>query len=192
MTRIIAGEYGGRRIQTPKGDGTRPTSDRVREALFSSLESELGGFDGLRVLDLFAGSGALGLEALSRGAEWATFVEAANQAATVVQRNLRDLGARGTVVRTKAERFVVDGDADLFGLVFVDPPYAMPTQQVAALVEAIAESFAADDALFVVERASRDPFAWPDGLESLRSKKYGETTLWFGRTGASAEVRSLA
>jgi 16S rRNA (guanine966-N2)-methyltransferase len=191
MTRIIAGEYGGRRIQTPKGDGTRPTSDRVREALFSSLESELGGFDGLRVLDLFAGSGALGLEALSRGAEWATFVEAANQAATVVQRNLTDLGAAGTVVRTKAERFVVDGDADLFDLVFVDPPYAMPTQQVAALVEAITESFAAEDALFVVERATRDPFAWPDGVEGLRSKKYGETTLWFGRTGTSAEVRSL-
>ena len=86
MTRIIAGEHGGRRIQTPKGDGTRPTSDRVREALFSSLESELGGLDGLRVLDLFAGSGALGLEAVSRGAAWATFVEAAQQAATVVVR----------------------------------------------------------------------------------------------------------
>ncbi|MET0448620.1 MAG: RsmD family RNA methyltransferase, partial [Aeromicrobium sp.] len=85
MTRIIAGELGGRRIQTPKGDGTRPTSDRVREALFSSLESELGGFDGLRVLDLFAGSGALGLEALSRGAEWATFVEADAKAAAVVK-----------------------------------------------------------------------------------------------------------
>jgi 16S rRNA (guanine966-N2)-methyltransferase len=90
-------------------------------------------------------------------------------------------------VRTKAERFVADGDADLFDLVFVDPPYAMATQQVAALVEAVAESFAADDALFVVERATRDPFAWPEGVEGLRDKKYGETRLWYGR----AAVRSL-
>jgi 16S rRNA (guanine966-N2)-methyltransferase len=181
MTRIIAGEYGGRRIQTPKGDGTRPTSDRVREALFSSLESELGGFEGVRVLDLFAGSGALGIEALSRGAEHAVFVEASQQAAAVVKRNLTDLGASGTVVRSKAERFVVDGDADLFDLVFVDPPYAMASAQVTALVDAVKESFAAEGALFVVERATRDPFVWPDGAEGLRSKKYGETSLWYGR-----------
>jgi 16S rRNA (guanine966-N2)-methyltransferase len=181
MTRIIAGAYGGRRIQTPKGDGTRPTSDRVREALFSSLESELGGFDGLRVLDLFAGSGALGLEALSRGAEWATFVEADPKAATVVRRNLDDLGADGEVERDRAERWVDAGDADLFDLVFIDPPYAMTTRQVTALVDALKESFAATDALFVVERATRDPFVWPEGVEALRSKKYGETTLWYGR-----------
>ena len=187
MTRIIAGRYGGRRIQTPKGDGTRPTSDRVREALFSSLASELGGFDGLRVLDLFAGSGALGLEALSRGAEHAVFVEASNQAASVVRRNLSDLGASGSVARSKAEKWVVDGDADLFGLVFVDPPYALPTSTVADLVAAVAESFATPDALFVVERSTRDPFVWPDDVEALRSRKYGETTLWFGR----AAVRSL-
>ena len=181
MTRIIAGASGGRRIQTPKGDGTRPTSDRVREAMFSSLESELGGFDGLRVLDLFAGSGALGLEALSRGAVFARFVEANAQAASVVSRNLADLGADGAVSRVKAERWAVDGDADLFDLVFVDPPYAMATQQVASLVAAVSEGFAADDALFVVERATRDPFVWPDGVEGLRSKKYGETTIWYGR-----------
>lgn len=181
MTRIIAGTFGGRRIQTPKGDGTRPTSDRVREALFSSLESELGGFDGLRVLDLFAGSGALGLEALSRGATFARFVEASGQAASVVQRNIADLGASAAVSRVKAERWVVDGDADLFDLVFVDPPYAMATDQVAALVAAVAEGFAADGALFVVERSTRDPFTWPAGVEALRSKKYGETTLHYGR-----------
>ena len=182
MTRIIAGSFGGRRITTPKGDGTRPTSDRVREALFSSLESELGGFDEeLRVLDLFAGSGALGLEALSRGAGHAVFVETSNQAAAVVQRNLRDLGASGRVERAKAERWVEDGDADLFGLVFVDPPYAMPTQQVSALVRAVRESWTEPDALFVVERATRDPFVWPENVEGLRSRKYGETTLWYGR-----------
>ena len=187
MTRIIAGAYGGRRIQTPKGDGTRPTSDRVREALFSSLESELGGFDGVRVLDLFAGSGALGLEALSRGAAHAVFVEANTAAAGVVKRNLGDLGASGSVVRTKAERWVEDGDRETFDLVFVDPPYAMATAALAELVAAVDESFASPAALFVVERATRDPFTWPAGVEPSRSKKYGETTLWFGRSA----VRSL-
>jgi 16S rRNA (guanine966-N2)-methyltransferase len=187
MTRIIAGQYGGRRIQTPKGDGTRPTSDRVREAMFSSLESELGGFAGLRVLDLFAGSGALGLEALSRGAEFAVFVETHTQAAAVIKRNISDLRASGEVQRTKAERWVEDGTPDAFGLIFIDPPYDLATGHVTALVAAISESFAAADALFVVERATRDPFVWPGGVEALRDKKYGETTLWFGQ----AAVRSL-
>lgn len=182
MTRIIAGAYGGRRIQTPKGDGTRPTSDRVREALFSSLESELGGFDSeLRVLDVFAGSGALGIEALSRGAGFAVFVEAHSQAASVIKRNLADLGAPGRVDRSKAERWVEDGAPDAYGLIFIDPPYALPTAQVTALVAGIKESFSTDDALFVVERSTRDPFFWPDTVEGLRSKKYGETTLHFGR-----------
>jgi 16S rRNA (guanine966-N2)-methyltransferase len=181
MTRIIAGAWGGRRIQTPKGDGTRPTSDRVREAMFSSLASELGSFDDLVVLDLFAGSGALGLEALSRGAAHAVFVEASSQAASVVQRNLRDLGAKGSVERSKAERWVEDDAADVFDLVFVDPPYALPTADVARLVGAVKQSCATPDTLFVVERATRDPFTWPEGIDPLRSKKYGETTLWYGR-----------
>lgn len=181
MTRIIAGKYGGRRIQTPKGDGTRPTSDRVREALFSSLESELGGFDGLDVLDLFAGSGALGLEALSRGAERATFVESDARAAAVVKANVKDLGAAAVVQRTTAERFVETGIPGPFGLIFVDPPYAMSTEKVAALVAALKQSHPDADALFVVERSTRDPFVWPDGVEGIRSKKYGETTLWYGR-----------
>ncbi|MCW2789878.1 MAG: rsmD [Aeromicrobium sp.] len=181
MTRIIAGTHGGRRIQTPKGDGTRPTSDRVREAMFSSLESELGGFADLVVLDLFAGSGALGLEALSRGAASATFVEADARAAAVIKTNLRELGASGTVARAKAERWIEDDAADAFDLVFVDPPYAVTTAGVARLVAAIKDSFATPDTLFVVERATRDPFEWPAGIEPLRDKKYGETTLWYGR-----------
>jgi 16S rRNA (guanine966-N2)-methyltransferase len=106
MTRIIAGTHGGRRIQTPKGDGTRPTSDRVREALFSSLESELGGFSGLRVLDLFAGSGALGLESVSRGAEFAQFVESDAKAAAVIKANIRELGVNAAVARMKAAAFI--------------------------------------------------------------------------------------
>ncbi|AXT84580.1 16S rRNA (guanine(966)-N(2))-methyltransferase RsmD [Aeromicrobium sp. A1-2] len=182
MTRIIAGQYGGRRIQTPKGDGTRPTSDRVREALFSSLESELGGFVAeLRVLDLFAGSGALGLEALSRGAGSAQFVESDPKAAAVVRANVKELGAPAAVARVTAERYLRDTPAEAFSLVFIDPPYALPTAQVAALVATIKASCAAPEALFVVERSTRDPFVWPDGVEGLRSKKYGETTLWYGR-----------
>jgi len=181
MTRIIAGQHGGRRIQTPKGDGTRPTSDRVREAMFSSLESELGGFDGLRVLDLFAGSGALGLEALSRGAELAVFVEASSQAAAVIARNVAELGVAGDVERSKVERWIEDGSPDAFDLVLIDPPYAFATASVTALVAAVKESFASADAVFVVERATRDPFVWPEGVAGLRHKKYGETTLYFGR-----------
>jgi 16S rRNA (guanine966-N2)-methyltransferase len=182
MTRIIAGEYGGRRIQTPKGDGTRPTSDRVREALFSSLESELGGFDDLYVLDLFAGSGALGLESLSRGAEHATFVEQDRRAAAVIRSNIKDLGVEhAEVITWSASAFVERTLQDpRFELVFIDPPYALATDLVTGLVSKLSE-YSATDALFVVERATRDPFVWPEGVEPLKHKAYGETTLWYGR-----------
>lgn len=181
MTRIIAGSLGGRRIETPKGDGTRPTSDRVREALFSALESELGGFDDLEVLDLFAGSGALGLEALSRGAGRATFVESDRRAAATIRRNIDALGVIGAVVQPiKAASFVGRTHDSRFDLVLVDPPYALATSAVAALVETLSDR-AARGALFVVERATRDPFEWPSGVEALRHKAYGETTLWYGR-----------
>lgn len=181
MTRIIAGAYGGRQIKTPKGDGTRPTSDRVREALFSSLRSELGSFADVRVLDLFAGSGALGLEALSRGAAHAVFVEADARAAAVVKANLADLKASGRVLKTTAEKYVATVEGGPFDLIFVDPPYAMSTQAVAALVDALARACADVEPLFVVERSSRDPFQWPSSVSALRDKKYGETTLWYGR-----------
>ena len=182
MTRIIAGTYGGRRIQTPKGDGTRPTSDRVREAMFSSIESELGGFDHeLRVLDLFAGSGALGLEALSRGAGWCEFVESDRRAAAIIKENLSFLGLRSArMTVSRVEAYVANGTEDHFGLVFLDPPYAMPTAEVAKVVADLG-SLTRSDALFVVERATRDPFTWPEGVEGLRDKKYGETTVWYGR-----------
>ena len=180
MTRIIAGAYGGRRIETPKGDGTRPTSDRVREAMFSSLESELGGFDGLHVLDLFAGSGALGLEAASRGASHVVFVESDQRAAAVIKANIRVLGANASVARMKAGVFVESPIEPAFDVVFIDPPYALATDAVAAIVRRLKERTAAE-ALFVVERATRDPFEWPEGVEALRHKKYGETTVWYGR-----------
>jgi 16S rRNA (guanine966-N2)-methyltransferase len=181
MTRIIAGEYGGRRIPTPKGDGPRPTRDRVREAMFSTIRSELGGFEDVRVLDLFAGSGALGLEALSRGASFGQFVESDQRAAAVIKGNISTLGANATVIRATVSAFLERPHDDRpFDLVFLDPPYAMPTDQVQGVVRGLSP-LTGDAALLVVERATRDPFAWPEGVEGLKHKAYGETTLWYGR-----------
>lgn len=178
MTRIVAGRWGGRRLATPTGTGTRPTSDRVREAMFASIQSELGSLDGLRVLDLFAGSGALGLEALSRGAESVDLVEADAKAAAVIRRNVADLGAGGARVhRVNAERFVA-GAGGAYDLVLLDPPYAVPTDVVAALVAGLPLEAGG---LIVVERATRDPFVWPETRSGLRERRYGETALWYGR-----------
>lgn len=180
MTRIVAGRWGGRRIETPKGDGTRPTSDRVREAMFSSLESELGGFhEEMRVLDLYAGSGALGIEALSRGADTAVFVESDKRAAAVIERNLAELGATsGSVWRMTADRFLESHDH--FHLVFIDPPYAVPSEQLTLQVGRLVDMLA-PGAIVVVERSTRTSFAWPEPLTALRDKAYGETRLWYGR-----------
>ena len=176
MTRIIAGAWGGRRLATPRGSDTRPTSDRVREALFSSLESELGGFDGIGVLDLYAGSGALGLEALSRGAARVDLVESGKAAAKVIAANIAELGARGAKVhRTTAERFV-DACTEAYDLVLLDPPYDMPTTDLTRLVAVLPAG-----GLVVVERSTRDRFTWPDHRTGLRERAYGETTLWYGR-----------
>jgi len=178
MTRVIAGAWGGRRLAVPKGSETRPTSDRVREALFSSLESELGGFDALHVLDLYAGSGALGLEALSRGAARADFVEADRKAAAVIKRNVAGLdlpAARARVHVSPVDRFL-SHTSDRFDLIFIDPPYKLPTDELTAVVDALPPG-----GLVVVERSSRDPFVWPATRSALRERKYGETTLWYGR-----------
>lgn len=178
MTRVIAGRWGGRRLRTPPGDGTRPTSDRVRESLFASLVSLFGGLDGLRVLDVYAGSGALALEALSRGAASADLVESDRRAAQVAQRNVRDLGAEAVVHRTSAASFVGSATGP-YDLVLLDPPYAVSTDDVAAVVSGL-HAVLADDAVVVVERSTRTPFAWPPGFEGFRERAHGETTVWFG------------
>ncbi|HPU12202.1 MAG TPA: 16S rRNA (guanine(966)-N(2))-methyltransferase RsmD [Aeromicrobium sp.] len=179
MTRVISGKWGGRRLQTPAGDKTRPTSDRVREAAFSSLGSLLGGFDGLRVLDLFAGSGALAFEALSRGAAHADLIEADAKVVAVIKRNAEILEASVRVHRTSAEKFVEHATGP-WDLVFIDPPYAMATAEVSALVAQLRPSLS-EGALVVVERSRRDPFIWPENFEAVRDKAYGETQLWYGR-----------
>ncbi len=183
MTRIIGGSAGGRRLRTPSGDATRPTSDRVREALFSSIEAWAGSLQGLRFLDLYAGSGAVGLEAWSRGAAAVTLVESDRRTADLVRSNARDLGADVHVVTATVAAFLGHpsaGDHHAYDLVFSDPPYPLDSGAVAADLAALVPWLAAD-ALVVVERSARSPEpVWPDGLERQRTKRYGETVLWYG------------
>lgn len=177
MTRIIAGAWGGRRLATPRGSDTRPTSDRVREALFSSLESELGGFDGLRVLDLYAGSGALGLEALSRGAAHVDLVESGRPAAAAIAANIAELATRAARLhRTTAERFLATC-RETYDLVLLDPPYQDDPTGVLTGIVGVLRS----EGLVVAERSSRSPFAWPAGMTGIRDKAYGDTRLWYGQ-----------
>lgn len=186
MTRIIGGVAGGRRLQTPKGDHTRPTSDRVREALFSALEFWAGSFHDLRFLDLYAGSGAIGLEAWSRGATRVTLVESDRRTADLVRANARAIGCDAADVRAQSVTAVLAGGASTpYDIVFSDPPYPLSDEALAGDLALLrANGWLADDALVVVERGSRSPEpTWPAGLEPLPGKKgrkkYGETTLWF-------------
>ncbi|WP_433264162.1 16S rRNA (guanine(966)-N(2))-methyltransferase RsmD [Actinosynnema sp. CS-041913] len=180
MTRIVAGVAGGRRLQVPPR-GTRPTSDRVREALFSSLEA-LVDLDGARVLDLYAGSGALGLEALSRGAAHATFVESDKRAAEVLKANAKALGLPGATVVNRTAEAVVGAPADEpCDVVFADPPYAVTDEELGRVLHALVDQgWTGGDSLVIVERAARsaEPI-WPRPLESLRTKRYGDTALYW-------------
>ena len=184
MTRIIAGSAGGRRLRTPRGELTRPTSDRVREALFSALESTLGSLEGIRFLDLYAGSGAVGLEALSRGAAAAVMVEQDRRTATLVRDNARTvgLGDRAQVVGSSAARFLAEAAPEEHDVVFLDPPYGLSREAVEAdLALLAARGWLADDALVVVERSARDAaLTWPEGYAEGRLRRYGETALVFG------------
>jgi 16S rRNA (guanine(966)-N(2))-methyltransferase RsmD len=185
MTRIIAGTHGGRRIATPEGADTRPTADRVREALFGSL----GPVDGLRVLDLYAGSGAVGLEALSRGADHALLVESDPKAAKVARENvaLLGVGRQAVLAVGRVEQTLVYGpDGDPYDLVYADPPYALPEEELAAVLATLAgKGWLAPDATVVVERSRRSPEpGWPGGVPGItpeRCRRYGDTVLWYGR-----------
>lgn len=180
--RIVAGVAGGRRLAVPP-TGTRPTSDRVREALFSALAHEPG-LAGVAVLDLCAGSGALGLEALSRGATTVLFVESDRRAAAVLRRNVDAVGLPGAQVRAQPVAVVLAGPADrAYDLLLVDPPYAVPDVEVAGwLTAASGRGWLAPAATVVVERASRGgPFGWPAPWRAVRERRYGETTLHVAR-----------
>lgn len=183
MTRIIAGVAGGRRLRTPKGAATRPTTDRVREAVFSSLEADIGSLADYRFLDLFAGSGAVGLEARSRGASYALLVESSRVTAAVTRVNVEALGLGSVeVLESPAERL---SSRPPFGgpydVVFADPPYSYPASRLSGLLSALSlAGWYGRDARLVVERPSRDTWNWPAGVLGLRERKYGETTVWHG------------
>ncbi|RVW05426.1 16S rRNA (guanine(966)-N(2))-methyltransferase RsmD [Rhodococcus xishaensis] len=178
MTRIVAGRAGGRRLKVP-ASGTRPTPERVREALFSSLDSRID-LEGAAVLDLYAGSGALGLEALSRGAEYVLLVESDVKAAAVIRQNMTAVGLSGAVVRTAPVAAVVGSVAEReFDVVLADPPYAITGEDVtAALGTLVANGWVGEGSIVVVERSSRSAETrWPDGLQPERVKRYGETRI---------------
>ena len=184
MTRIIGGTAGGRRLRTPTGDATRPTSDRVREALFSALESQLGSLSGLRFLDLYAGSGAVGLEATSRGVGVLTSVESNRRTARMVQANATALGFRTVeVLAEPVARVLAVPPRAPFDVVFADPPYPLANEELeGALALLVTHDWVASGSLVVVERSVRtvEP-AWPGGLVREREKTYGETVLWYLR-----------
>lgn len=179
MTRIIAGTWGGRTLQVPRS-GSRPTSERVREALFSRLE-HLDVLDAAYVLDLYAGSGALGLEALSRGADRADLVEKSEAASTIIARNIRTLGATSAHVhRVAARRFVQTTDLT-FSLVFADPPYDLPAAELEdVFTDLLTRNLLEAGSLIVLEQSRRAPaLTWPRPLEVTDERRYGDTRITF-------------
>ena len=184
MTRIISGLAGGRRIDTPPGSGTRPTSDRVREALFSRLE-HLDAVHHAKVLDLYAGSGALGLEAASRGATSVLLVESDWAAVAVVRKNIAELGLSGVSVRADVvEQALLIGPASeqaRCDLVLADPPYDVTEEALGdVLTLLVTHGWLSGDALVVVERSARSPEPrWPQGLDGAGERRYGDTKMWF-------------
>ncbi|WP_029391749.1 16S rRNA (guanine(966)-N(2))-methyltransferase RsmD [Streptomyces xiaopingdaonensis] len=194
MTRVIAGAAGGRRLSVPQGGSTRPTSDRAREALFSSWEAQLGGaggWRGLHLLDLYAGSGAVGLEALSRGAAHVLLVEADAGALRTLRENVRSVGLPGAEVRAaKAARLAAEPAPEHpYDVVFLDPPYAVTDDALREILLTLRTGgWLSEIALATVERSTRGgEFRWPEGFDAMRSRRYGEATLWYGRA-AEREV----
>lgn len=180
MTRVIAGTAKGRRLIVPDS-GTRPTSDRIRESIFARLDS-WNAVAGARVLDLFAGSGALGIESLSRGALHATLVDSSAMATRVIRQNLTSTGLydRASATKQKALSFLQSSPkSDPFELVFIDPPYAMSNAELFDHLELLVR-MVTDDATVVIERDGRSPEPRvPDEWEILSHRKWGDTAAWF-------------
>jgi 16S rRNA (guanine966-N2)-methyltransferase len=185
MARVIAGEAGGRRLVVPAGRDTRPTSDRAREGLFGTIASITGSLDGLRVLDLYAGSGAVGLEALSRGAGHVLLVESAGRASQVIRANIEAIGLPGAeLITDRVDRVLSRGPGpERYDVVFADPPYALADAAVTATLSDLRDrAWLAPGALVIVERATRSgPVSWPEGFTADRARRYGEATFWYGR-----------
>ncbi len=180
VTRIIAGAAGSLTLEVP-GSGTRPTSDRVRESIFGSLDAA-DAIAGARVLDLYAGSGALGLEALSRGAASVDLVEKSPRAASVIERNAERVrhaaGGASRVHRTSADAYLAAAH-EPYALVFIDPPYDLGEEDLTQVLRLLVPSLA-PDAIVVTERAARSPEpALPAGLTIERHRRYGDTAVWW-------------
>jgi 16S rRNA (guanine(966)-N(2))-methyltransferase RsmD len=188
VTRIVAGRHGGRRLVVPPGVATRPTSDRVREALFSTLES-MTELAGSRFADLYAGSGAVGLEAASRGAAAVLLVESDARAARTVRTNIATLGLAGTCVLStaKVSTILATPPATPYDVVFADPPYSVAEAEISALLAALVP-WLAQDGIAVLERSTRS--AEPSTVDTLpldRTKRYGETVLHYFRRADSGQ-----
>ena len=184
--RIIAGVAKGRNLGTV-AQATRPTSDRAREGLFSSLSSEFGTFEGLRVLDLFAGSGAIGLESLSRGATLVHVVEKDEQAVKTIEANYElvkksNPAGKMQIFGMSVERFLNDQPREKYHLVYIDPPYDFSNQGVEDILSKLHdESFLSSDAFIAVERNTRsDQFIWPDAFIPVRERNYGQASIYYG------------
>ncbi|MCU1690486.1 MAG: methyltransferase [Jatrophihabitantaceae bacterium] len=183
-TRIVGGLARGRRLAVPEA-GTRPTSERAREALFSALESRVG-LNGAHVLDLYAGSGAVGLEALSRGARGARMVESSAAAITVIRANAAAVGLAGAhiIAAPVARHLAGPAPDEPFDAVIADPPYDMPDSDIDELLRLLsARNWLAPGAVVVIERSARgksEP-SWPDFVTDRVHRRYGEAALWYGR-----------
>lgn len=196
MSRIIAGRAKGRTLEAPKGQGTRPTSDRVREAVFAAFSSWLGTvdddparhLDGIAFLDLYAGSGAIGLEAASRGASRVTMVEKDAGTARVIQNNARTLELLVDIRLASVRTFLTSGPQP-FDIVYLDPPYAIESTEVDEQVTMLqADGWLAPKALVVIERGRRTPPpVWGDFIVERWEKRYGDTVVHFGVTASAEE-----
>lgn len=192
MTRIIAGVARGRRLAVPPA-GTRPTSDRVREALFSALTARLGAWAGARVLDLYAGTGALGLEAASRGAAHVLLVEKDRRAIEVLRANVAATGLTAAEVRAgDVGQVLRSGPTQPYDVVLADPPYAMTARELDDQLRVLAAGgWLADGTVVVVERDRRSVVRWPTGYEPAPLRRYGDTVLasalWYRRDADISE-----
>jgi 16S rRNA (guanine966-N2)-methyltransferase len=184
--RIVAGKFKGARIEAPKGLATRPTSDKVRQALFNVLEHGAPGFgfEGARVLDLFAGSGALGLEALSRGARFCLFVEESAEARAAIRRNVEALGLTGAtkIWRRDATKLGPAGTLQPFDLIFCDPPYGKGLGE-RAFAAAAEGGWVKQGAIAVLEESTDMAISWPAPFAEIDRRRYGDTAISIARVG---------
>lgn len=187
--RVIAGSARGRRLAVPAGATTRPTTDRVREALFSVIATWAGrggeppefSLSGIAFCDFYAGSGAVGLEAASRGAGPVLLVEADRRIAALAARNAASLELKAEVRSSRVEDLLSRSAPSVFDIVFADPPYDMESEQLSSVLSRVAGGWLAPEGLVVVERSRRSPaMIWPDTLARTWSRTYGETVLEFG------------